>query len=103
MNWKFAVGALAFALSGATAASGQVAPAAAKPPVAAKEEPKPIRAEGVAAIVNDEVVSTFDVNQRIGLMLYLAGIQPSQDYIEQLRVAALRALVDEHLQLQEAK
>jgi peptidyl-prolyl cis-trans isomerase SurA len=101
MNWKFAVGALAFALRGATAASGQ-APASAKPPVA-KEEPKTVRAEGVAAIVNDEVVSTFDVNQRIGLMLYLAGIQPSQEYIEQLRVAALRALVDEHLQLQEAK
>lgn len=104
MNWKFAVGALALALGGATTAFSQAPSTPAKPAVAATPaEPKTVRAEGVAAIVNDEVVSTFDVNQRIGLMLYLAGIPPTQNYVEQLRVPALRALVDEHLQLQEAK
>ncbi len=101
MNWKFAVGALALALSSAATASGQ-APTT-KPTASTEEEKAPVRAEGVAAIVNDEVVSTFDVNQRIGLMLYLSGVRPSQEYVEQLRLAALRALVDEHLQLQEAK
>lgn len=59
-------------------------------------------AEGVAAIVNDEIISTFDVRQRANLLLVSAGIQSTADMQQRARSQALRDLVDEHLQLQEA-
>lgn len=58
--------------------------------------------EGVAAVVNDEVVSTYDVRQRSALILASSGITPSAEAMRQVRSQALRALVDERLQVQEA-
>ncbi len=60
-------------------------------------------AEGVAAIVNDTVISTFDVRQRANLLLVSAGIQSTPEMEQRARAQALRDLVDEHLQLAEAK
>lgn len=59
-------------------------------------------AEGVAAIVNDTVISTFDVRQRANLLLVSAGIQATPEMEQRARVQALRDLIDEHLQMQEA-
>jgi peptidyl-prolyl cis-trans isomerase SurA len=59
-------------------------------------------AEGVAAIVNDQIISTFDVRQRAQLLLVSAGIQSTPEMQQRARAQALRDLVDEHLQLQEA-
>lgn len=58
--------------------------------------------EGVAAIVNDTVISTFDVRQRANLLLVSAGIQSTPEMQQRARTQALRDLVDEHLQMQEA-
>ena len=35
--------------------------------------------EGVAAIVNDEVISTYDVRQRMRLILASTAVQPNPD------------------------
>jgi peptidyl-prolyl cis-trans isomerase SurA len=88
----------------ATAAVAQPsAPTAAATPAAAQGAPaRPSLAAGVAAIVNDEVISTYDVNQRASLLLAGAGIEPSRETFERARAQALRDLVDERLQLQEA-
>ena len=59
-------------------------------------------AEGVAAVVNDTVISTFDVRQRANLLLVSAGIQSTPEMQQRARAQALRDLVDEHLQMQEA-
>ncbi|MGQ0533795.1 MAG: peptidylprolyl isomerase [Caulobacteraceae bacterium] len=59
-------------------------------------------AEGVAAIVNDKVISTFDVRQRATMLLMFANLQPTAELQQRARAQALRDLVDEHLQLQEA-
>ncbi len=59
-------------------------------------------AEGVAAIVNDKVISTYDVRQRATLLLASSGIQPSQETQQRAAQQALRDLVDEELQMQEA-
>lgn len=59
-------------------------------------------AEGVAAIVNDTVISTFDVRQRASLLMVSAGIQSTPEMEQRARNQALRDLVDEHLQLAEA-
>jgi peptidyl-prolyl cis-trans isomerase SurA len=59
-------------------------------------------AEGVAAIVNDKVISTFDVRQRASLLLVSAGIQSSPEMLQRARTQALRDLIDEQLQIEEA-
>jgi peptidyl-prolyl cis-trans isomerase SurA len=61
------------------------------------------QAEAVAAIVNDDVISTFDVRQRAMLILISSGIQPTQEAFQRVQGQALRSLIDESLQLQEAK
>lgn len=93
MNLKFATAAAALAvgLLGLTAPVGaQTTPAVAQ------------NAEGVAAVVNDKVISTFDVRQRATMLLLFANLQPTPELLERARAQALRDLVDEQLQVGEA-
>jgi peptidyl-prolyl cis-trans isomerase SurA len=83
------------ATRGGAAKSGPAQPRAPSTPSA--------QGESVAAVVNDEVVSTFDVRQRSALILASSGIPPTDEAMKQVRSQALRSLVDEHLQVQEAK
>jgi peptidyl-prolyl cis-trans isomerase SurA len=85
MNWKHVTAAAALA----AALAGAASPAAAQ------------YAEGVAAIVNDHVISTFDVRQRATLLLVSAGIQSTPEMLQRAQAQALRDLIDERLQLQE--
>jgi peptidyl-prolyl cis-trans isomerase SurA len=78
------------------------------PPIAqAQAQPAPAAdpglSEGVAATVNDEIISTYDLVQRMRLIMVTSGIQPTEETIPQLQREALRSLVDEHLQLQELR
>jgi peptidyl-prolyl cis-trans isomerase SurA len=85
MNWKqvFAAAAVASVLAGAASpASAQLA-------------------EGVAAVVNDHVISTFDVRQRANLLITSAGLQSTPEMQQRARAQALRDLIDERLQIQE--
>ena len=59
--------------------------------------------EGIAAIVNDEVISKFDVDQRVNLFLVTSGIERTPQNIDGLRRQVLRTLIQEKLQLQEAR
>ena len=45
-------------------------------------------AEGVAAIVNDHVISTFDVRQRATLLLISAGIERTPEMEQRARQQA---------------
>src|SRR5262245_25953566 len=85
MNWKqvFTAAAVASVLAGAASpASAQLA-------------------EGVAAVVNDHVISTFDVRQRANLLITSAGLQSTPEMQQRARGQALRDLIDERLQIQE--
>lgn len=102
--------ALAAALAAAGApvlASAQdAAPAAAPAPAAeqpATPAPPPGLSESVAAVVNDEIVSTYDLAQRMRLLIATSGIQPTQQNIGQFQREALISLVDERLQIQELR
>jgi peptidyl-prolyl cis-trans isomerase SurA len=56
----------------------------------------------IVAVVNDEMISGYDLDQRIRLLT--GGNLPSeQDQRNRLTVQVLRSMVDERLQLQEAK
>lgn len=86
MNLKYVTAAAALAV----ASLGLAAPVSAQ------------NAEGVAAVVNDKVISTFDVRQRATMLLLFANLQPTPDLLERARTQALRDLVDEQLQVDEA-
>lgn len=60
-------------------------------------------ASAVAAIVNDKVITTFDVQQRMKLMLISAGGRITPQMLPQLQRQAMRDLVEEQLKFQEAK
>ena len=65
--------------------------------------PKPQLLSGVAAIVNDEVISISDVGQRARLLLLTLGLPASEDNLKQALPRSLEELIDEKLQLQKAK
>lgn len=87
MRFKQVFAAAAFS----AALAGVASPAAAQ------------QVEGVAAIVNDQVISTFDVRQRAMLLLVSAGIQVTPEMQQRAQAQALRDLIDERLQLQETR
>jgi peptidyl-prolyl cis-trans isomerase SurA len=58
---------------------------------------------GVAALVNDDVISTYDLRQRALLLIITSGVPATADNMPQIQGEALRSLVDEHLELQELK
>jgi peptidyl-prolyl cis-trans isomerase SurA len=57
----------------------------------------------IAAVVNDDVISLFDVNARIHLLLLTINQPESPEAYRSLYPQVLRTLIDEHLELQEAK
>lgn len=59
--------------------------------------------EGVAAVINDEVISTFDLAQRMRLLIATSGVQPTEQNLPQFQREALSGLVDERLQIQELR
>jgi peptidyl-prolyl cis-trans isomerase SurA len=60
-------------------------------------------AEGVAAIVNDEIISTYDLRQRFLLLVATSGVRVNQQNLQEFQQQALRSLIDERLQNQELK
>jgi peptidyl-prolyl cis-trans isomerase SurA len=63
---------------------------------------KPVVSTGVAAIVNDYVISDYDLNQRVALFVATSGVRPTPETLAQIRQQVLRSVEDEVLQLQEA-
>jgi peptidyl-prolyl cis-trans isomerase SurA len=55
------------------------------------------------AIVNGDVITQTDVNQRLALLILSNGVQVPQDEMERLRQQVLRNLIDEKLEIQAAK
>ncbi len=95
-------GIAASALSAALCLTPALGRAQDAPPPVARPAPPPL-GEGVAAIVNDEVISTYDLRQRIRLLIMTSGVQPTEQNFPQLEQEALRSLVEEHIQLQEVR
>ena len=77
-------------------------PVPAPVPVAPPPPPNAL-SEGVAAVVNDSIISTYDFRQRVRLLLITSGVQPTRENLPQIEQEALRSLVDEHLEVQEIK
>jgi peptidyl-prolyl cis-trans isomerase SurA len=98
--WGLGLGGLASA-----SAEDTPTPTAARPPAtagAATGAPSTLSA-GVAAVVNDQIISTYDLGQRVRLLLVTTGVRPTAQNMPQLEQEALSSLVDEHLQVQEIR
>ncbi|WP_371397866.1 peptidylprolyl isomerase [Fretibacter rubidus] len=57
---------------------------------------------GIAAVVNDDIITTHDLRQRVLFMLATTGSERDQATIARLQQQALQNLIDEHIQLQES-
>ncbi len=57
----------------------------------------------IAAVVNDEVISVFDLSQRLKMALYSSGLPDTPEQRERLVPRVLQTLIDETLQVQEAR
>lgn len=57
----------------------------------------------IVAVINDEIVSEYDVNQRLGLIIATTGRLESEEQYQRMRDQVVRSLVDEKLQYQEAR
>ena len=57
----------------------------------------------IAAIVNDEIISRYDVQQRVDLVISTSRLGNSPDTRRRLRRQILKSLIDERLQMQAAK
>ncbi|MBY0305995.1 MAG: peptidylprolyl isomerase [Sphingomonas sp.] len=55
------------------------------------------------AIVNDAIITGTDVDQRVALLIAANNVKPSPEDRERLRLQVLSGLIDETLQIQEAK
>ena len=108
--------AVAIVLAGAATAQNAAPPAApaATAPMTGTDPlnlPKNVQLFGTAmppvvkatAIVNGEVITQTDVDQRLALMAMDQDTQIPADQIEELRQQVLRNLIDETLQIQAAK
>ncbi|MCH8861636.1 MAG: peptidylprolyl isomerase [Proteobacteria bacterium] len=58
--------------------------------------------EKIEVLVNDEVISAYDLQQRMGLVVAATGGVRNQEELMRLRDQVLSSMVDEKLQLQEA-
>lgn len=56
-----------------------------------------------AAVVNDIVISTYDLDQRVKLYMVTSGGEQNAETAKRMRPQILRQLIDELLQLQEAQ
>jgi peptidyl-prolyl cis-trans isomerase SurA len=73
----------------------------------AKADPAPAEEEneysdGIAATVNDESISDYELRQRMGLFLATSGIKPTEEERKRIRAQMLEQLENEKIQLQEA-
>jgi len=57
---------------------------------------------GLAATVNDTVISNYDLDQRMALFVATSGVRPSDNDLPQIRAQVLRSLEDEAIEMQEA-
>ncbi|WGM31572.1 Chaperone SurA [Brevundimonas sp. NIBR11] len=83
-------------------AAGTLDPAAEQAPAtAAAATPQFTLADGIVATVNDQVITGFDLRQRMLSVIAMSQVQPTEENIPAIQQQALQALIEERLQAQE--
>ena len=68
----------------------------------------PAQAQGanamsIAAVVNEDIITVFDVQARLGLYMATSGLENTPDIKQRLMPQVVNALIDDRLKLQEAR
>lgn len=79
-------------------AAGALDPAAQAAPAQAAPASNFQMAEGVVATVNDQIITGFDLRQRMLLLIAMTQVQPTEENLPALQNQALQNLIDEKLQ-----
>ena len=117
MNLRQYLLAFAYVIAGfctlpALAAAAKPAPAAQthigvsapeSPPGSEPYMPNDNANDGVAAVVNDSIISDYDLNQRVGLFVATSGARPNAENVKVIRPQILQQLETERLELLEAQ
>lgn len=83
-------------------AAGTLDPAAEQAPAtAAPAAPEFTLADGIVATVNDQVITGFDLRQRMLAVIAMSQVQPTEENLPAIQQQALQALIEERLQAQE--
>lgn len=69
---------------------------------AQQQQPDALPLNSIEVLVNDEPISSYDINQRLRLVIAISGGVTTQEEFLQVRDQVIRSMVDERLQLQEA-
>ncbi|MFN4090770.1 MAG: SurA N-terminal domain-containing protein, partial [Alphaproteobacteria bacterium] len=80
-----------------------IAAAMAAAPVAAQQGFAALVGRPIAAVVNDQIISTYDLDARLRLGLFSANLPATPENPQRLLPQALRQLVDARRQMQEAQ
>lgn len=70
-------------------------------PVAPAARPEFKLADGIVATVNDQVITGFDVRQRMLSVIAMSQVQPTEENLPAIQQQALQSLIEERLQAQE--
>jgi peptidyl-prolyl cis-trans isomerase SurA len=94
----------------ATVAPAATAPAPAQPTAVATAAPAPAAnpaeektTDGITATVGENSVSDYELDQRVKLFFATAGFKPTPEDVQRARKMQLNNLIDEHIQLAEAR
>src|SRR5579872_4482242 len=72
--------------------------------VLAQQQPQqPADAQRVAAVVNDDIISVHDLDQRMKLVLLSSNLPDNVESRTRVMPQVIRRLIDERLELQEAE
>lgn len=71
------------------------------PTTAAAAAPEFRLADGIVATVNDQIITGFDLRQRMLTVIAMSQVQPTEENIPAIQQQALQALIEERLQAQE--
>lgn len=82
-------------------AAGALDPAAERAPVQAQPAPEFRLADGIVATVNDQIITGFDLRQRMLTVIAMSQVEPTQENIPAIQQQALQNLIEERLQAQE--
>ena len=78
-------------------------PAAVAQDQAPAQQPAPQSVQGIAAVVNDDIVSTQELRDRLALTLLFSNLPADLETQQRVAPQVLRRVIDEQLQLQEAR
>jgi peptidyl-prolyl cis-trans isomerase SurA len=77
--------------------------AAGPPPPASRQPTQPVQATRIVAIVNGEVISNADVDNRARLFALSTGLPVTPDVVDRLKQQITRLLIEERLRMQEVQ